>query len=586
MPSIERLTELTIGKIAAGEVVERPAAVVKELVENAIDAGASRIHVEIEEGGVERIEVRDDGTGIRFDELAIAVERHTTSKLRDIDELTRIQTLGFRGEALASIAAVSDLEIRSIAADESVGGEVRVTFGGPPRVRQSAWGAGTTVLVRRLFENVPARRQFLRQPRTESAYIERVVAAHAMAYPHIAFSLVIDGQRALATDGRGDRIGAVAGVWGHEDAAQLCDIVPDPHHHEGYDVAGVISLPSLSRARRDRLFVFVQGRLVQSRQIVTAVEQAYHTLLMVGRRPVGCIMVTVPPERIDVNVHPTKAEVRFAEERIVFALVQRAVRATLAANIERQAIPTIFHAPLGPRPESYPASQDPGVQRILNLANPSRVQIEPSQPAGEPPENGLPRQEPGRKLPVLRVLGQIAGSFITAEGPDGLYLIDQHAAHERILYEKIMAEYASREPARQTLLEPTIVDLSAAQMAMLEECQDELRALGFEFEDFGQGAVVVRALPAIVARRSPAETLRTVLDEMIEGGRGDSRLESLAISAACHGSIRAGQPLSLMEMRELVSDLEACQSSLACGHGRPTIVKMTTEELARQFSRR
>lgn len=585
MRRIHRLSETTVRQIAAGEVVERPAAVVKELLENAIDAGATRIDIEIDEGGIERIQMRDDGSGISYEELALAVERHATSKLTDISDLLSISTLGFRGEALASIAAVSDLEIQSISADEPNGGEIRVRFGSISDVRPSAWGVGTSITMRHLFENVPARREFLRTPRTEAAYIERVVAAHAMAYPNIAMSLTLDGDRIIATDGRGDRIGAAAGVWDHQTAGQIVELVEHEHGHEGYSVTGVVSLPSLSRTRRDRLFTFVQGRLVQSRQIATAVEQAYHTLLMVGRRPLGCVLVTVPRDRIDVNVHPTKAEVRFADERLVFALVQRAVRATLASNVHQQPIPTIVNAPLGPRPGAFPGSQDAGIQRMIHLADPTRLagatgnvdHIESELPV--PPVGG-------RTLPVLRVLGQVAGMFVTAEGPDGLYLIDQHAAHERVVFEKVMREWASREPARQTLLEPAIIELSGPQLQMLELCQDDLTALGFEFEDFGAGAVAVRAMPAVLARRSPSDALVTILDEMIDGGRGQSRLESLAISAACHGSIRAGQPLSLLEMRELVSELERCDSSLACGHGRPTIIRMTAEDLARQFARR
>ncbi len=586
MTVINRLSPITIGKIAAGEVVERPAAVVKELVENSIDAGARRIDIEIVEGGVELIQVRDDGRGIALDELEVAIERHTTSKLSEIEDLERIRTLGFRGEALASIAAVSRLTIQSIAADASSGGAIEVRYGVSRGVRPSAWGVGTSVEVRGLFDNVPARRRFLRTARTEAAYIERVVGAHALAYPEIAFSLSIDERRVLATDGRSGRAGAAAGVWGHSDAAQLCEILEQEHEHEGYDVAGLVSLPSLSRARRDRLHLFVNGRLVQSRQIATAVEQAYHTLLMIGRKPLGCVVLEVPADRIDVNVHPTKMEVRFADERLVFALVRRAVSATLAAEIHHQPIPTVFNAPLAPPAHAVPSSQDQSVQRMLHLANPGRNGHQPRFEHHNDEAGAEPTMAGGGTLPVLRVLGQVAGSFITAEGPDGLYLIDQHAAHERIVFEEVMREYASREPARQSMLDPLIVNLTADQLQMLEACQDELVALGFDFEDFGAGSVALRAVPAAIARKSPEGALVAVLDEMIEGGRGDSRLESLAISAACHGSIRAGQPLSLVEMRELVTSLERCESSLACGHGRPTIIRMTADELARQFSRR
>ena len=585
MNHIIRLSPQTIGKIAAGEVVERPAAVVKELVENAIDAGASRVDVEIVNGGVERLHVRDNGNGIPNYELELAVERHTTSKLSNIEDLERIRTLGFRGEALASIAAVSRLTIHSIAGDAATGGSIEVEFGSTGAVKPSAWGAGTSVEVRDLFDNVPARRRFLRTARTEAAYIERVVGAHALAYPEIALSLTSDERRVFATDGRSGAQGAAAGVWGHDDATQLCEIVAQEHEHDGYDVTGLISLPSLSRARRDRLYIFVNGRYVQSKQVATAIEQAYHTLLMIGRRPLGCLVLAVPPERIDVNVHPTKMEVRFADERLVFALVRRAVSATLASEIHHQPIPTVFSAPLAPPAMAVPSSQDVSVQRMFRLANPDRghAHSEAIATLDEPRET---RPAGGDSLPVLRVLGQVAGAFITAEGPDGLYLIDQHAAHERILFEEVMRAYASREPAVQALLEPIVVDLTAEQMQMLETCQEELLALGFEFEEFGSGRVALRAVPSAIGRKSPAGALTTVLNEMIDGGRGDSRLESLAISAACHGSIRAGQPLSLLEMRELVTSLERCESSLACGHGRPTIIKMTAEDLARQFARR
>ncbi len=376
----------------------------------------------------------------------------------DIEDLERIRTLGFRGEALASIAAVSKFAIHSIAVDASTGGSIEVAFGDVHHVNASAWGSGTSVEIRELFANVPARRRFLRTERTEAAYIERVVGAHALAYPKIAFSLAHDGRQMLSTDGRSGSRGAAAGVWGYDDASQLVDIAEQEHEHVGYSVSGLMSLPSLSRARRDRLFVFVNGRLVQSRQVATAVEQAYHTLLMIGRKPVCCVAIEVPAERIDVNVHPTKMEVRFADERLVFALVRRAISATLAAEIHHQEIPTVFKAPLAPPSMAIPSSQDQGVQRMLHLANPSRMGASPAHTALDAPAEH--RTAGGDSLPVLRVLGQVASSFITAEGPDGLYLIDQHAAHERILFEKVMEEYASRSPAKQSLLDPIVVELN------------------------------------------------------------------------------------------------------------------------------
>lgn len=593
--AIKHLDRNTVEQIAAGEVIERPAAVVKELVENALDAGATRIDVSINEGGIDLIEVRDNGIGIATDELPAAVERHATSKLSDIDDLLRLHTLGFRGEALSSVAAVSDLHIKSIESGKSVGGELRVRFGEVGQAQLSSWGAGTAITARQLFANVPARREFLRSPATESNYVRRIISAYAIGYPDVAISLHVDGRRVLATDGSGDRLQAVAAIWGIETARQMVELQMYPHEHEGYAVAGVISLPSIDRARRDQQALFVQGRLIQSNQLSVAFEQAYSTLLMVGRRPIGCILISTPGDRLDVNVHPTKREVRFADERLVFALVQRSVRHTLIEEAHEQPVTTIVESPLAPSQSWAKVGVDPATQRRLTLADPRRIDRPRPELADERPRDDAETDLPSgvatsdgdtRAVPVLRVLGQVASMFITAEGPDGLYLIDQHAADERIQFERIMREYTSRQPAQQTLLAPVVVELTADQYEMWERSSDELAGLGFDTREFGGSSVAVHAIPAILKLRDPAKALMTILDEMLEGGRGDSRLESLAISAACHASIRAGQALSLIEMRELVNQLEQCSSPLACGHGRPTIIRMSADDLARQFSRR
>lgn len=585
---IRRLNKDTIEQIAAGEVIERPVAVVKELLENALDAGASRIDVVVGGGGVELIEVRDDGEGIGFEDLPLAIERHSTSKLDSITDLQRLHTLGFRGEALASVAAVSDLTIHSIARDADVGGELRVRYGEVSDPKPSGWGAGTSIVVRNLFANVPPRREFLRTPTTEANYINRIATGYALGYPDVAISLHIDDRQVFGTDGGGDRLQAVAAIWGVEIAKQMAEISEYPHEHAGYTVAGVVSLPSLDRARRDQQYLFVQGRLVQSRQLSAAFEQAYQTLLMVGRHPIGCIFISTPADRLDVNVHPTKGEVRFADDRLVFALVQRSVRQTLLESTPDQQVATVFESPLAPSRDWATVGEDPTLQRRMTLADPRRSGHSSSIDQSHDAETDGKEAATvgGRSLPVLRVLGQVAGTFITAEGPDGLYLIDQHAADERIQFERVIREYETREPARQSLLSPVVVELSANQFEIWEQCQDELTGLAFDVQPFGGTSVAIHAVPAVLKIRDPEQALIEILDEMLAGGRGTSRLESLAISAACHGSVRAGQPLSLLEMRDLVRQLEECSSPLACGHGRPTIIKMTAEDLARQFSRR
>lgn len=573
---IVRLDEATVRRIAAGEVVERPASVVKELVENALDAGARLIRVEVVAGGRELIRVQDDGCGIPAEELPLAVERHTTSKLRRFEDLAHVLSYGFRGEALAAISAVSDFEIVSCIPGASSGARLRVRFGRPARVEPIGAAPGTVVTVRDLFATIPARRRFLRQDATEVAYIQRALAALALARPDVRFEFIVDGRMALATPGSGQLVDALAGVFGLETAAQIVPIEPVPH--DEVTVTGAIGLPAVSRANRQAFFILVNQRWVESRTLVAAAEQAYHTLLMVGRYPIGVIAVQLPPERVDVNVHPTKREVRFADERAVAAAVHEAVRRTLLAHLPEQSPPAVTFSPLSP----------PAVQRRLLVADPTRAAPVMTRPDPEPlPVSPIEdsRTESGQRLPILRVLGQIRQAYIIAEGPDGMYLIDQHAAHERILFERLFEELATHGVEQQRLLEPLVLELSPSQLEAFERYAGEFVRLGWEIEPFGGASVAVRAVPAVV-QRSIERVLLAVLDELAAGGRGTTPLEQVAISTACHSAIRAGQELSLSEMRELIRQLEQCRAPLACGHGRPTVVHLSTEELERQFGRR
>jgi DNA mismatch repair protein MutL len=581
---IQVLDEATIAKIAAGEVVERPASVVKELVENALDAGARSVVVEIVAGGRECIRVRDDGAGMGAADLPLAIERHATSKLRRFEDLASLRTFGFRGEALASIAAVSDLEIVTRPVDATHGHRLRSTFGRRTAVEPVAAAPGTVVTVRDLFANVPARRSFLRQESTETAYIQRVVSACALAHPEVRFELVVDGRTALATDGSGSLENALVGVFGAEVAAQMVPIAPPdelPTQAEPLplQVRGYVGLPTLTRSNRQGMLFFVNRRWIESRPLGVAVEQAYHSLIMVGRYPVAVIHLELPPDRVDVNVHPTKREVRFSDERAVFSALQAAVRRTLARHTPAQSVPSISFNPLSP----------PALQRRFVLADPSRAprSVTEAEAAARPEPREAPLGgESERALPVLRVLGQLHSTYIIAEGPDGLYLIDQHAAHERVLLEQLMVQYERASVDAQVLLEPLVVDLTPAQLAVLDDYREELRQLGFQLEPFGESAIVIRAVPAVMHRRSPNTTLLAILDELASGGRGTSRLEALAISTACHSAIRAGQELTLAEMRELVRQLEECTAPRACGHGRPTMLHLSQQELERQFARR
>jgi DNA mismatch repair protein MutL len=575
--SIRLLDQLTVGKIAAGEVVERPASAAKELVENALDSGASRILVVVEGGGTSRIEVVDDGCGIPANQLPLALSRHATSKLTSFDDLDHLKTLGFRGEALPSIAAVSDFTMRTRVQDASTGSEAAISYGGPCEIRSVATNYGTTVIVYDLFGNVPARRKFLRKPSTESGAITRAVEAYALANPAVSFQLESDGRRIFTTQGVGDDIEAAVNVLG-ADAGNAATILPeldDSSRVNGVRVSGWIGAPSLNRATRQGIIFFVNGRWIQNRTLSYALEEAYHTLLMVGRHPIAMVRIDMDPDQVDVNVHPTKAEVKFADERMVARAVARTVHAALA-QMPQPGVPAItFTGGTAATPDfRHVPQQLPSTSIIPPSAPPARQQVDPSS------------QIITRELPVLRVLGQVGSTYIIAEGPEGLYLIDQHAAHERVMYERFLSRLVADQVERQQMLDPLVIDISAEELAVAEKSIDELGRLGFEIEFFGEQSLFVRCVPVSLVGSDVPERLRLILKELAEGGAGDSWLDSVAISVACHTSIRAGQSLSLTEMRELVQQLEQTDHPRACGHGRPTMLQLTQMELEKQFGRR
>lgn len=587
--SIQLLAQDTIGKIAAGEVVERPASVVKELIENSIDASATIIDIDIAGGGSERIRVSDNGSGITRSDLSLALQRHATSKLTRFDDLEALATLGFRGEALPSIAAVSRFEIRTGIAAESSGAVLRSPFGAEAEVEPVANPHGTTVTVEDLFGNVPARRRFLRQPGTEATYITRLISAYAGHRSDIAWSLTSDGRNSLTTKGSGDDAEAAVGINGTEIVDAVLPISSDSEaaRVSGVEVSGWITAPRVSRSHRRNLFFFVNGRLIQHRSLMYALEEAYHSLLLIGRHPMGMVRIQVDPRQVDVNVHPTKAEVRFADERSVARAVQRAAHEALVSQSHDVLPEVTFERPQGPPSVSQTffrgerqwtegsATQD---ERLADVTG-----EQTSQEDDRTTPNGIAHRS---GVPVLRVLGQVAASFIIAEGPGGMFLIDQHAAHERIMYEQILDQMERHDADRQPLLDPLVVDLAPHELAIAERSMDEMRTIGFDLELFGEQAILIRAIPAVIKRVDMKERIHSILEELADGGAGDTWLDSVAISAACHTSIRAGQALSLDEMRELVNQLERTRQPRACGHGRPTMLHMSQSELEKQFSRK
>ena len=560
-------------KIAAGEVVERPASVVKELVENSLDAGASRVIVEVEKGGTGLIRVTDNGSGIAADELELAFHRHATSKIASVPDLDSIGTLGFRGEALASIAAVSRMSLVSRTQDSPAGQEVRLEWGRTVKSGAQGCPTGTSVSVEGLFENLPARRKFLKSPSAETGRISDLVSRYALAFPEVQFRLLVDSRNSLTSPGNDVLADALISVYGAETGRAMLELSWQGPG-DGYRVEGLISAPSLHRANRSYITFLVNRRWVQSPLLSYALAECYRGFLPEKRHPLAVISLTVPLEDVDVNVHPAKREVRCRQEDRVFSALQRAVRATLIAT---SPVPEVrldgASTTAVSRPGSPFPSAAPGVDR---------------RQAGMLPHfsPGETSPTPGEVMVSLRILGQVRNTYLAAEGPDGLYLIDQHAAHERVLFEQVSKVVSGEEVQVQPLLDPMAVELSPTQEEIVQSSAELLEKYGFLLEPFGERTYLLRAVPAVVKDASPGKALLEVLDLVAYEGLLKEREEALAASIACHTAVRAGMVLSQQEMEELIRQLESCDSPHTCPHGRPTMIHLSSHHLEREFGRR
>ena len=590
--TIHILPDEIASQIAAGEVVERPASVVKELVENALDAGASQITIRVADAGRRLIEIADDGGGIPPGEVALAVARHATSKLSSADDLFHITTLGFRGEALASIASVSRFTLTSRAAGSAVGERLRVEAGKTGGVEPFGGPVGTVVRVEDLFFNVPARLKFLKRDQTERQQIDGLVMRYALAYPQVRFHLFHDERAALQTSGKGDRREVLASLYGVETARQMLEVV---YEDERTRVSGYISPVALTRSNRREMTFFVNGRWVQDASLSAALMQAYHTLLMVGRYPMAALFITIPPEEVDVNVHPAKSEVRFRSSDGVFSSVSRATRRALLAY---SPIPAAVPASTWQRPSEREIDPAWGMARSAAVVpggplwEAEAAGIEPPGEATEPAETRSASPAPAEMLPnagipLLRLVGQVGAAYLVAEGPDGLYLIDQHAAHERVLFERFYQQHG-QAIAAQNLLDPAVVVLPPSQATLLHNQQAILEHLGFEIEPFGPNTFRVRAIPAIFSGADPAAVVRVVVEDFEEDETPlQAEVEARLVARICKRSaVKAGQALSVEEQRALLRDLEGCRSPRTCPHGRPTMIHLSVDLLERQFGRR
>ena len=692
--SIRQLAPDVAAKIAAGEVVERPASVVKELIENSIDAGATQIRIDLMHGGLQLIRVTDNGSGIAPDELHLALARHATSKVSQIDDLEHIRSLGFRGEALASIAAVAEVTLLSRHRGVDQGAQVSTANGQVSEVTAAASPEGTTLTVRNLFNSVPARLKFLKSRNTEVGHCLHLLEQYALAYPEIRFSVSSEGRQLFATPGNGQLSSVLIEVYGLQIAEQMVAIMGADHPDDAeYPVVtGYVSRPTSYKSTRQHISFFVNRRWVLSRMLTAAVEDAYHSLLLTGRHPIAVVNIQIDPTLLDVNVHPAKTEIRFLKERRVFAAIQRAVRRALLEDPEMPqwkpntepiaqaaTAPTeetielddpvdngedsaaavvvsesetgetdetenfpldnpwltvteeetgskppiasrLWQSHIRPLDRSMPERPERSVQPQYNTP-PAEVSAPPSEPELESvhstPNSWYPSEEPvkphppqnfaadeqvaspsigqtidpqhHRHLPRLRVIGQLSQSYIITEGEDGMYLIDQHAAHERILLERMVAALKARNTVSQLLLTPITLELAPTELEAIEEHQAQLEHIGFSTEIADHRSLNVRAVPSVLVKQVNGRSLHELLVDLTAEenlGHTETWEERALANVACKAAIKANYFLTVSEMREMIEQLEQTNAPYSCCHGRPTMVHFGLSALEHEFGRR
>ncbi|GIV10291.1 MAG: DNA mismatch repair protein MutL [Fimbriimonadales bacterium] len=656
---IQALDEQLVNRIAAGEVVERPAAALKELIENALDAGAARIEIEAAMGGRNLIRVRDDGIGMTREDALNALQRHATSKIASDADLNRISTLGFRGEALPSIASVSRMEILTRAFEEDTGTQIVIEGGEVKSVEEIGAPIGTTITVRDLFYNVPARLKFLKTVPTELGHLVETVTRYAFAYPDVSFRLVHERQELIFTPGNGDLLTAVAALWGREMVQGMVEV---DYERDGMRVWGLIAPPHQTRPTRQHQYFYVNLRPVRNKTLIAALDEAYKSLTPEKRYPACVLLVDVDPRTVDVNVHPAKIEVRFQREQAVFEAVVNAIRAAL---LQHGMIPSAL--PQGASRRSVitpvPMPDTETIHQILmqraglsSTGSPAQAEEEsgtiasspseeassptlhsvcvtstadsagttassPSEEASLPPlrsVGGASAHHPSEALPTtndsmdavapsllgaeplatthlpfahlledLQILGQVQNTYIIASTKQGLVLIDQHVAHERVLYEQLCRDRGALPIPKQHLLTPETLQLSRRDTLLLQEKLPELQAIGFELEPFGQDAFLVRAAPAAL-KGDPVQTLRDIIDELVElsvSKRLPVAREQIWITTSCKMAVKAGDTLSLPEMRKLIEDLARTENPYLCPHGRPITLTLSWGDIERRFKR-
>ena len=580
MTKIIQLPEDLINKIAAGEVIERPASVVKELVENSIDAGATFIEVEIKNAGKHLIRVTDNGLGMSFEDAKLSLVRHATSKIRTADDLHNIRTLGFRGEALASIAAVSHF-VLTTKVRESLSGFRIVCSGGVVQTEQEAGTSdGTTIEIHDLFFNTPVRKKFLKSDASEIGHIVDIITHYALVNPKISFRCVNDGNAILQTDGQGDLLGVVAAVYGRNVVKEL---VPVHAESDGFSISGFVSKPTFSRGDKSQQHFFVNGRAVKNAVLDAAMHEAYHSTLFIHRHPFAVLLLDVEPQIVDVNIHPTKKEVKFEKSDVIYRFVYHAVRDVLQ---NENLIPVqSFQGPdasalRSSLPSSSSLSSSSLFQKPFDTTSQAALQSAVHSPA-------LEVRSHGEKVPQMKLLGQVQKTFFVAEAEDGLLIIDQHIVQERVFYERFMTQYLSTAVKTQALLEPAVFDSSPAEAALIRHYLSEFEKFGFAVEEFGTSHFLIRSVPSIFGKVQAADVVRDLVHQFEESKRNSvvSLAEAVITRMACRASVKAGDTFSNQEMQQWLYELEKCTLAYHCPHGRPIFIKITADELEKMFLR-
>jgi len=589
----------TVNQIAAGEVVERPASVVKELLENAIDAGAKKVDIELINSGKTLIRISDDGCGMTIEDAQMALQRHATSKITSSDDLLGVRTLGFRGEALPSIASVSRMTLTTSVKD-GLRSVLKVEDSQVQIPEGTAGPKGTEIVVEDLFYNTPARLKFLKSDTTELGAIIETVSRYAIGFPFVAISLTHNGQSVLRTTGSGDMVEAISNVWGRDLAKSLAevDIVA-----AGLHVTGFLSPPHVTKPTRSMQYVWVNGRPVRTRTLTAAIDQAYRDITPEKRYPVIALMIEADPAKVDVNVSPTKSEVKFQHEGAAFDALRVAVKTALMEHgmmPSAEALGAVNEALAAIRQQNHPSIYDSSftIHNPANSQQPTWAAIDAQSPLDtvvpmpfsgiEAPSVSNERYPFGELLEGLRVLGQAMNTFIIAETARGIVIIDQHVAHERILYEYLCGLKGSSAIEKQPLLTPLTLELDRRSAILLNEKLDELRRIGFELDPFGGESYIVRAVPAALRSKDPLKVLKDLVDELVDVSvtrRLVPTREQIWITSACKMAVKSGDPLSPAEMEKLIVDLASTENPYLCPHGRPITITLSKDELFRKFKR-